>query len=77
MCVALPCKLVKIEGNRGIAELGGSHVKMRLDLLPDARLGDYVLVHAGFAIEKLDEREAQETLDMLDQVGWPELFGIP
>ncbi len=77
MCIALPCKLVKIEGNQGIAELGGSQVKMRLDLLPDAQLGDYVLVHAGFAIEKLDQREAQETLDMLDQVGWPELFGIP
>ncbi len=70
MCVALPCKLIEIDGNRGVAELGGSQVKMRLDLLPDVRLGDYVLVHAGFAIEKLDEEEAHNTLSMLDEVGW-------
>jgi len=50
MCVALPCKLIAIEGNRGIAEIGGSQVKTRLDMLPDAQLGDYVLVH-----EMLDE----------------------
>ncbi len=70
MCVALPCKLVEIDGNRGVAELGGSQVKMRLDLLPDAQVGDYVLVHAGFAIEKLDEEEAHKTLDVLDELGW-------
>ena len=70
MCVALPCKLVEIDGSRGVAELGGSRVKMRLDLLPDAQVGDYVLVHAGFAIEKLDEEEARKTLDVLDELGW-------
>jgi len=40
MCVALPCKLIAIDGNRGIAEIGGSRVKTRLDMLPDAQLGD-------------------------------------
>ena len=70
MCVALPCKLTEIDGNRGVAELDGSQVKIRLDLLPDVRLGDYVLVHAGFAIEKVDEEEAHKTLSMLDEVGW-------
>ena len=75
MCVALPCKLIEIEGNRGIAELGGSRVTARLDMLPDAQLGDYVLVHAGFAIEKIGEEEAHRTLDMLDEIGWWESFG--
>ncbi len=75
MCVALPCKLIEIEGNRGIAEIGGSQVNTRLDMLPDAQLGDYVLVHAGFAIEKVDEEEARRTLEMLDEIGWWESFG--
>ena len=75
MCVALPCKLIAIEGNRGLAEIGGSQVKTRLDMLPDAQLGDYVLVHAGFAIERVDEEEAHRTLEMLDEIGWWESFG--
>jgi len=75
VCVALPCRLIEIEGNRGLAEIGGSRVKTRLDMLPDAQLGDYVLVHAGFAIEKVDEEEAHRTLEMLDEIGWWESFG--
>ncbi len=74
MCVALPCKLIEIDGNQGIAELGGSRVKTRLDMLPDVQIGDYVLVHAGFAIEKVDEEEAHRTLEMLDEIGWWESF---
>ena len=68
MCVALPCKLIEIEGNRGLAEIGGSRVKTRLDMLPDAQLGDHVLVHAGFAIQLLDEREARGTLELFREV---------
>jgi len=75
MCVALPCRLIEIEGNRGVAEIGGSRVKTRLDMLPDVQLGDYVLVHAGFAIQKVDEEEAHRTLEMLDEIGWWESFG--
>ena len=70
MCVALPCKLIEMDGNRGMAEMGGAQVRMRLDLLSGVQLGDYVLVHAGFAIEKVDEEEAHKTLSMLDEVGW-------
>ena len=70
MCVALPVRLVKVEGQRGIGELGGSTVKMRLDLLPEAQVGDYVLVHAGFAIQQVDEEEAQETLRLLQAIQW-------
>ena len=70
MCVALPCKLIEIDGNWGVAEMGGAQVRMRLDLLAGVEVGDYVLVHAGFAIEKVDEEEAHKTLSMLDDVGW-------
>ena len=70
MCVALPCKLIEIDGNRGVGEIGGAQVRMRLDLLPSVQVGDYVLVHAGFAIEKVDEEEAHKTLSMLDDLGW-------
>ncbi len=70
MCVALPVRLVQVEGQRGIGELGGSTVNMRLDLLPEAQVGDYVLVHAGFAIQQVDEEEAQETLRLLQAIQW-------
>jgi len=70
MCVALPVKLVVVEDQRGVGEIGGSTVKMRLDLLPEAQVGDYVLVHAGFAIQKGDEEEAEDTLRLLKAIEW-------
>ena len=57
-----------METLHGVGEIGGSTVKMRLDLLPEAQVGDYVLVHAGFAIQKVDEEEAQETLRLLEHL---------
>lgn len=70
MCVALPVRLVQVESLHGVGELGGSTVKMRLDLLPEAQVGDYVLVHAGFAIQKVDEEEAEDTLRLLKAIEW-------
>ncbi len=70
MCVALPVRVVQVEDQRAVGEIGGSTVKMRLDLLPEAQVGDYVLVHAGFAIQKVDEEEAQETLRLLQVIAW-------
>jgi len=69
MCVALPCKLIERDGDSGVAELGGTTVNVRLDLVEDAQVGDYVLVHAGFAINKVDPETAQETLDLLEALG--------
>lgn len=66
MCVALPCKLIERDGDIGVAELGGTTVRVRLDLVEDAQVGDYVLVHAGFAINKLDAAAAEETLALLE-----------
>lgn len=60
MCLAVPYVLVEVEGKEGVAERGGLRVLVRLDLLEEAKVGDKVLVHAGFAIERLKEDEADE-----------------
>ncbi len=69
MCLAVPCELVEREGPWGQVALGESKLRVRLDLLDEVSLGDYVLVHAGFAIERLDESEALETLRLLEEAG--------
>ncbi|MFH1583898.1 MAG: HypC/HybG/HupF family hydrogenase formation chaperone [Actinomycetota bacterium] len=69
MCLAIPTKIVKIENNQ-IAEvdLSGVRLKISLALLPEAKIGDYVLVHAGFAINVLSDEEAKETLKILSEL---------
>ena len=69
MCVAIPSKIVEITGATAIAEVGGQKVKARVDLLAGVKVGDYVLIHAGFAIRILDEDQALETLQIMDEVG--------
>ena len=68
MCIGVPCKIISIEGKSAKAEVGGSQVTIRLDLLDQAKVGEYVIVHAGFAIHKLDEQKANETLQQLQQM---------
>jgi hydrogenase expression/formation protein HypC len=65
MCLAIPSKITKIENNMATIDVEGVQRQASLLLLEDARVGDYVFVHAGFAIQKLDEAAAQETLDLL------------
>ena len=65
MCLAIPSKITKIENNMATIDVEGVQREASLLLLDDARVGDYVIVHAGFAIQKLDESAAQETLDLL------------
>lgn len=62
MCLAVPVKVLKIDGLKALVELGGLAHEASIMLVPDTRVGDYVLLHAGFAIQKLDEKEAEETL---------------
>lgn len=66
MCLAVPMKLIKIEGTKGIAELGNLQREIGLLLLENAKIGDYVIVHAGYAIQKMDEKEAQKTIALLE-----------
>ena len=65
MCLAIPSRITKIENNMATIDVDGVQRQASLLLLEDARVGDYVIVHAGFAIQKLDESAAQETLDLL------------
>jgi hydrogenase expression/formation protein HypC len=68
MCLAIPMKLVSIEGNKGVVELSGVKKEIDLNLLDKVKIGDYVIVHAGFAIEKLNEEEAKKTLDIWKEI---------
>jgi hydrogenase expression/formation protein HypC len=61
-------RLVRVDGGKGVVQAGGLEITISLELLADAAVGDHVLVHAGFALERLDEREAMETLAMLEQM---------
>lgn len=68
MCLGIPMQLVERDGNDGVAEAGGIRKNVRLDLIEDVCIGDYILIHTGYAIEKLDEREALETLELIKKV---------
>jgi hydrogenase expression/formation protein HypC len=65
MCLAIPMRLVEIDGAIAVAEVDGVTRQVRLDLLPEAVLGDYVLIHAGLAIARVDAEQAEETLSVL------------
>ena len=61
-------KLIKVEGEIGIVELSGVKKEISLSLLDNVKKGDYLIIHAGFAIQKLDEKEAQETLKIWEEI---------
>ena len=65
MCLAIPSKITKIENNIATIDVDGVQREASLLLLEGARVGEYVIVHAGFAIQKIDEAAAQETLSFL------------
>ncbi len=67
MCLAIPSKIIKIENNIGTIDVDGVQRKVSLLLLEDAKVGDYVIVHAGFALHKIDETVAMETLQLLKE----------
>ncbi len=69
MCLAIPAKVVeKLENNMARADIMGVQRTVSLDMVPDAQIGDFVLVHAGFALQVVSEEDAQETLELLMQI---------
>ena len=68
MCLAIPMRIVEVDGFKAVAEVDGVRREARLDLLPEAAVGDYILVHAGLAIATLDPEAAEETLTVLRQL---------
>jgi hydrogenase expression/formation protein HypC len=68
MCLAIPGKVLSLEGNKGVIEIGNMKREVFMHLLPDVTVNEYVLVHAGCAIQKIDEEEAKVTMDILKEL---------
>jgi len=68
MCLGVPVKIVQIKGNEGIADFKGVKKKISLELLENVKKGDYVILHAGFAIQKMEPEEALETLKLFEEL---------
>ncbi|MDZ7296035.1 MAG: HypC/HybG/HupF family hydrogenase formation chaperone [candidate division KSB1 bacterium] len=69
MCLGVPMRVVEIEGDTAVAEITGVTRRISLQLVENVKVGDYVIVHAGFAIQVLDEAEALETIQLLQEFG--------
>ncbi|MCX5997586.1 MAG: HypC/HybG/HupF family hydrogenase formation chaperone [Chloroflexi bacterium] len=68
MCLAVPVKITSIEGDQADVDIGGVSRRVSIALTPEAEVGNYVLLHTGYAINVLNEEEAQETLDLLERM---------
>ena len=68
MCLPIPLKLIEINGTSAVGEALGMTREIRVDFIPEPKLGDYVIVHAGFAIERLGEEQALEDLEAWKEV---------
>lgn len=68
MCLGIPARIIKIEGDFADANINGATIRIGLQLMDDIKPGDYVLVHTGYALEKLSEKEAMETLETLREL---------
>ncbi|MBL4937966.1 HypC/HybG/HupF family hydrogenase formation chaperone [Clostridium sp. YIM B02515] len=68
MCLGLPLRIVEVNGKEAIGELNGIKRRVRIDLIENLNIGEYVMVHAGFAIEKIEEADALETLEIVNEL---------
>jgi len=68
MCLAIPMRVIKKDKDKAVVESGGLRRDINISFLKRVKIGDYVIVHAGFAIEKLNEKRARETLELLEQI---------
>lgn len=71
MCLAVPLKLIQIDGKNAVGEAMGMRRAVRVDFIQEPKVGDYVMVHAGFAIERLTEWQALE-----DLAAWEEMENV-
>ncbi|MEK6759950.1 MAG: HypC/HybG/HupF family hydrogenase formation chaperone [Deltaproteobacteria bacterium] len=65
MCLGIPAKIISVDGPFAKVEIGGTKKDCSIELMREASIGDYVIVHAGFAIERLDTEKAEETLRLI------------
>lgn len=69
MCWSIPGKIIELKGNTAVVEISGVKKEVVLDLIDDAAIGEYLLVHAGYAIQKVDEEKAKFTIDFFKSGG--------
>jgi hydrogenase expression/formation protein HypC len=68
MCLSIPAKIISIDGTIAEVSAGGAIFKAGIHMIENARIGDYILLHAGFAIQKISEKEAEETLRLFEEM---------
>jgi hydrogenase expression/formation protein HypC len=69
MCLSIPARVVTIDGDMATVSLGDTIINASLQLVDDVEVGDYILLHTGFAIQKLSQKEAEETLKLFEELG--------
>ena len=68
MCLAIPARIIKLEEDRAVVDAMGNQFNARTTFLPNVKLGDLVLIHAGFAISMIDEDEAKKTWQLIEEI---------
>ena len=68
MCLAIPGEIVEMEGEHATVDFGGTKSKVNITFIPDLKEGDYVIVHVGYAIQKMSKDEAEESLKLINEV---------
>ena len=68
MCLGIPVKVIQVDGQSAVVDVGGARREISLLLLDDVKPGEWVILHAGFAIQKMDEGEAEKTLALLREL---------
>jgi hydrogenase expression/formation protein HypC len=68
MCLAIPARIVELKGDNAVVDAMGNRYRAKTTLLPEAKLGDLVLVHAGFAISLVDKEEAKKTWELIAEI---------
>ena len=77
MCLSIPAQIIKIEGQMADVSIGGALFKAGLQMVENVRVGDYILLHAGFAIQKISEEDALETIKLLKEMNDLENIQLP
>jgi len=68
MCLSIPARIIAIDGSMAEVSAGGAIFKAGLHMIENAKVGDYILLHAGFAIQKISEKEAAETIKLFEEM---------
>ena len=68
MCLAIPGRVIELKGSRALLDFGGTRREVSIELMPEIRVGEYGVVHAGFVLERLDEQDANEMLAALEKM---------